>query len=535
MLNRSAHKSKRLRILLLLAGLCVCCVSTLRAQNHPNSPVFKDYKQARQSPFVEQSDATYQIWEGFMLTRKASTGDMLAQHELGIRYLLGRGFRADTVKGAYWIRKAAERNLMPARFNLAILLFNGWGIDWNPFEAYQHFQYCADKGMVEAEYVMAQLFSENLVVSRDWSKAFSWVKKAADSGYEPAREVLGEFAKRASVALPDSSLAKTKHAGAIRDSSGRKGPGSSLGWEPVFLEFGHDTVRGTDDIALLKDVLQQAGPKLTKAFGMAQMLEGKRDIDSVELQSLEQASESGSPEALTVLGRCYEKGIVVKKNLVLASEYYIRAVRLGSSRAPELLWKLIQEKDYFPALKLRAAKDDPDAQFAWGSLTAFGFDPVLIQAGAFITPDQAVKLLTQSAHRGHRQALVELGLCCYSGRWVTQDVEKAFEYWKKAAALGSKDAQVRLAIARVRSIGQTGDREHTIDELRQAAEEGSMLAEVALGYCYETGNGVPQNKGEASKLYRSSAQRGSEDAYLALRRMYDEIRPPGDEFRLAER
>ena len=498
----------------------------LSAQNHPNSPVFKDYRRARESPFVEQSDATYQIWEGFMLTRKASTGDVLAQHELGIRYLLGRGFRADTVKGAFWIRKAAEKNLMPARFNLAILLFNGWGTGWDPFEAYRNFQYCADKGMVEAEYIMAQMLTENLVVSRDWSKAYFWVKKAADSGYEPAREMLSEFAKRASTAGPDSAARKDR-----TDSTKT----SNIGWEPVFLEFGRDTAAGGGDMALLKDVLQQAGPKLTKALGMTQMLEGKRDVDSVELVSLEHAADGGSPEALTVLGRCYEKGIVVNRNAVLASEYYIRAIRLGSPRAPELLWKLIQEKEYFPALKSRSAKDDPDAQFAWGSILAFGFDPLLAKGGAYITGEQAIKLLSQSAQHGSHPALVELGLCYYSGRWVRQDAEKALEYWRKAATLGSRDAQIRLDIAEVRSPVASGDRDRAINDLRKAADEGSMLAEVALGYCYETGNGVPLDKGNASKLYRSSAQRGSEDAYIALRRMHDEIRPRESEFKIAER
>ena len=43
---------------------------------------------------------------------KANNGDASAQHELGIRYLLGRGFGVDTVKSAYWIQKAADRVLL---------------------------------------------------------------------------------------------------------------------------------------------------------------------------------------------------------------------------------------------------------------------------------------------------------------------------------------------------------------------------------------------------------------------------------------
>jgi len=66
------------------------------------------------------------------------------------------------------------------------------------------------------------------------------------------------------------------------------------------------------------------------------------------------------------------------------------------------------------------------------------------------------------------------------------------------------------------------------------AGEGSILAEVALALCYETGRGVRQQKGEAARLYRNAAQRGSQSAYDALRRMHDEIRPPGKEFEISD-
>jgi TPR repeat protein len=61
-----------------------------------------------------------------------------------------------------------------------------------------------------------------------------------------------------------------------------------------------------------------------------------------------------------------------------------------------------------------------------------------------------------------------------------------------------------------------------------------VLAEMALGYCYETGTGVLQRKGEAAKLFRSAASRGSLDAFRALKRMHDELRPASAEFRISD-
>jgi len=87
---------------------------------------------------------------------------------------------------------------------------------------------------------------------------------------------------------------------------------------------------------------------------------------------------------------------------------------------------------------------------------------------------------------------------------------------------------VRSAIVTVRS--GRGDIETAVRELQNAARRGSVLAEFALGFCYETGRGLPQNKGEAARFYRNSAQRGSQDAYRALVRLHDEIRPHDKEF-----
>ena len=69
--------------------------------------------------------------------------------------------------------------------------------------------------------------------------------------------------------------------------------------------------------------------------------------------------------------------------------------------------------------------------------------------------------------------------------------------------------------------------------LRSAASEGSLLAEFALGYAYEQGIGARKDLGEAASYYRTAASRGSQDAYRALRRMYDDLRPADPEFRVA--
>ena len=70
--------------------------------------------------------------------------------------------------------------------------------------------------------------------------------------------------------------------------------------------------------------------------------------------------------------------------------------------------------------------------------------------------------------------------------------------------------------------------------LEQAADDGSILAEMALAFCYERGIGVPTRTAEAVRLYRIAARRGSQDAYRALRRLHDGLRPDERRFHIDE-
>ena len=509
--------------------LCaLCCWSSLHAQTHPNSPVFKDYQASPLTLFIERSDATYQLWQGFMLVREANGGDVLAQHELGIRCLTGRGFAADTTKGAYWIQKAADQHLLTARYNLGILLYNGWGVRWNPFDAYRNFRDCAEKRLPEAQFVLGQFYGDNLVVPRNWETAYVWVKKAADAGYEPAKEALPEFARRVPRQLLDSSSTTTK--GRSKDSTSQNSA-QALGL--VFLDFDEDSsARHADDLTLLKDVLRSGNEDVRNALGLSDTSSGKLGVDSIGVRTILKAAEAGSPEALTILGRCYEKGIGVKKDLVLAAVTYVRAIRLDSPRASELLWKLFHEKEFAERIVKEATNDDPDAQYAWAGMLGLGFNPGLVHPQAQLTEEQALHLLQSAAGRNHPQAMIELGLCYYSGRWVHQERERAFELWRRAVDLGSREAELRLAVTSVREDQDSASVRASFTILNSAAQEGSVLAEVALAYCYENGKGVGENKGKAAKLYRESAQRGSQDAFRSLKRMHDEMRPEEGEFRI---
>jgi len=512
----------------LLACFLVTAFSwPLQSQDRSDSPIFKSYRPPSPSTLLKRSDVSYNLLKIFILERNAYAGDILAQHELGLRYLLGEGVEADTLKGAFWIQRAAEGGLTDALYNLGILYFNGMGVEWNPFTAYREFLASAQQGSPEAQYILSMFLTENLVLPRNWEEAYRWLKESAGVGYGPAKEALAEFEQRGLGVKQADADAKSDSGSPAKKPAIKQ----TLGF--VFQDAGTDT-SSQSDVALLKDALREASPQLKRALGLSNRPNSRLDLDTSGLKVIEDAAEEGSPEALSILGRAYERGAGAKKDLVLASVYYIRAIRMSSLRAPALLARMIDQPDYFRDLKSRVEKNDPDAEFVWAALAALKLDYLLAKYQGFITEPQALEFLKKAAAVDHIQATIELGLCYYAGRWVPESREQAIALWDKAASLGSKEARTRLAALAVRSESDSTKLRQATDILESAAQRGSVLAQVALGYCYETGTWLPKKAGEAARLYRSAAQRGSQDAYFALRRMHDRIRPKDREFQLSD-
>ena len=473
------------------------------------------------SALIVESDPSAQLLEGFILIQKANSGDPVAEQEVGLRYLFGRDFPSDTVKAAMWIRKAADQSLLTAKYNLAILTNNGWGTDWNPFEAFKLFLAAARGNMSEAKYMVGLSYVDDLVVPRNWNVAYRYLSEAAEQGFKPAKEVLDEFAKRGIHVNKDSSTIQSDSTEASKEVEKGKGKPDTA-WTPVFLDLQRDPPTALDDTTLLKEAYREANITARYALDTGPAKHRRVEEDTGMVRIIE-AAEYGNPEALTLIGRLYEEGIGVERDLVLGAEYYIRAVRFDSPRASQLLWKLEQSSDFHKQLDERSQRNDPVALFVWAGLTALHLDPTL-------NDQKALELLEKSADKHHVPALIELGLCSYQGRWVNQDKNAAIAVWNEAASLGSKEAAVRIAAAKV--TGDFSDHQYNVylPILFDAAQEGVLVAQLALAYCYEHGFGLQLNKGEAARMYRVCAQRGSQNAFQSLRRMYDEIRPKEKEF-----
>lgn len=497
-------------------------------QDSTRSLAFKKNRPYKNNPYFYQPDLSYQILQQFKLVQIANSGDPLAQHELGLRLLTGEGIAPDTVTAVYWIKKAASQKLTAALYNYGIMLINGWGTEWDPFTAYENFLSAAESGMSQAQYIIGILYTDNLIVQRDFNKSYFWIKKSADNGFDPAKEILSELNSKVSNEFKDS-VAQNKFSYSSskqysnEDTKNNIQPSVGL----VFIDFDSeiDTVKDVSDAVLINDLIRLDNKMVSDSIKSLKDSSFLNNASARDLKFLSDLAEAGSPEALTLLGRLYQTGNLTELNFLLAAEYYIRATILDSPRAAYLLWKLIREKDFFSILNSGINNDDPTAQFIWYGLQKLGYDNRL-------TEQDALTLLEKSAAQNHLPAIIELGYNYYAGKYVAEDKNKGVQLWNYAKENRSIEAKVRLAVSKIYDSKFADSLSEEVRILRESEANGSLLAQFTLGYCYEKGIVLKKSLPEAVKFYRAAAQRGNQFAYQQLKRLYDNLRPAVERFKV---
>lgn len=487
------------------------------------SEAYKKQGFSKHSPLLKPKYPTYTLAATYVLKEKAKKGDPFAQHELGIRYILGVGVPIDTVLAADWIGKAASKNLPAANFNYGIMLHGGIGVEWNPFEAYKNFKVSAESGMEQAQYIFGLMYTDNLIVNRNLIEAKNWLQKSADKGFEESIRVLDELAKQG---IGKSADTARNHSSG-KESVPKKNAYSALvsnEYELDFYNFVSDSLSENEEKEVLNDILSSKHNELKKMLKVSISEDSLTQKDTTAIGIINYASISGSPEALLIKAKLEESGIGIEQNYITAAANYLKAFRLGSFKAAESLLKISQRKNFYSSLEKEVKRNNADAMFVWAGLIALGLD-------YSITEEQAFELLEKARKQKHTNAIIELGLAYYSGSIVKKDSLKALDYFSEAANLGSNEAIVRLAFIKIKN-GNKAENASNISILDKYSKKGSVLAEAALAHCYEYGIAVKQNKGKAASLYRQAAQRGNEAAYNSLRNMYDLLRPDEEEFKI---
>ena len=165
-------------------------------------------------------------------------------------------------------------------------------------------------------------------------------------------------------------------------------------------------------------------------FLLSQICQQKRDLDGM-LHWLRQACNMDHPDALDVLGHCFEKGLGVAKDYVAAMTYYDRAIKKDSIPATfhkaELLYISKQahaNEDLIRELLVKAA----ESRFV-PALRAIGY--LAVQQAS--SRDMGLKCLRQAAHQGDSVAAFIQAWCLLQG-WGGENRKSEAKYHLQQAA-----------------------------------------------------------------------------------------------------
>ncbi|MGH9642133.1 MAG: AMIN domain-containing protein [Terriglobales bacterium] len=275
-----------------------------------------------------------------------------------------------------------------------------------------------------------------------------------------------------------------------------------------------------------------------------------------DLQSLEDKARSGDPEAQTMLALAYHAGVLLKKDDDEASRLLHKAADRKYMAAEESL-------GIFAETGIAMDHPAPTEALAWykqaaqqGSVDAETDIALLYANGKGVTrdPRQAVSWFRRAAEGGDASAQYNLALMYERGegvapdfkeaiRWHTAaadqnlippllalgeiflqppnssiqtDVNKAIQYYERAANLGSASAEVTLGTIYSKGLPGKVDYDKAAEWYRKAAEKGDPDGEFALGVSCATGHGVPVDYALARQWLTAAANQGQIEAQYDL-------------------
>ena len=85
-----------------------------------------------------------------------------------------------------WFRKAAEKGVANAQYDLGTMYVIGQGVSQNYQEAESWFRKAAEKGDARAQIKLGRMYAEGQGVSQDYVQAHKWINLAASRTKENA-------------------------------------------------------------------------------------------------------------------------------------------------------------------------------------------------------------------------------------------------------------------------------------------------------------------------------------------------------------
>ncbi len=259
----------------------------------------------------------------------AEGGDPIAQNNLGVLYLQGRGTQRDYGYARVWFERAAQRGLAGAMYNLGIMYLRGYGMSKAPAIAAHWLEQAAMAGDREAQFSLGLLFYRGEGVARDLGQARAWFTRAADQGLPDAAYNLAVMQLQGQGGTTDAA-----QAAAYLERSQHDSERSALLLAQLKLERRDDPAAVKAARDLLKRLADSGNPEAQFHLGMAHVLgQGMpRDFEEGRFW-LQQAARQGLGVAQLNLGNIYVRGLGTDPDLIQAWSWFSLGAANGESAA----------------------------------------------------------------------------------------------------------------------------------------------------------------------------------------------------------
>lgn len=446
--------------------------------------------------------------------KEASSGYPAAQYELGQLYEKGEYVNQSAKWANFWYHKAANQHYVAAELKLANAFAKGWGEEQSDVKAFHWYEKAAMQGNITAQTIVGLCYLEGRGTAKDIIQGKSWLVKSAGKDDNQARYELSKLllardkinsdeSKQAIIYLNEA--AQSNHIPAMlmladlyRVELGQKDNAARLYAKALEMK----SPEGQYHVAILIKNHQLEAPY---SF-----------IDLIRLSSAQ-----GFAPAELELGMLYEDGNGVKKDPVLAFQYYLAAAKKEEPIAAYhvglsyIFGYLGQEKNVQEGikwLKIAAQKGAGGARYILASLYLEGY-PVLE------SKKQAVEYLYQSAKAGSQEAKIKLAKALLQFDNPKFD-QIAFQWLLHAQE--EQEAKYLLGEFYQSGIGTPVNYEKAIEIFQELADKDHPLAQSKLATLYYFGQGVEPNLGKAKYYFLASAKQGVPEAKNWLNILFKE-------------
>jgi tRNA A-37 threonylcarbamoyl transferase component Bud32 len=114
-----------------------------------------------------------------LLLPAALKGNPVAQHRIGVMYVMGQGVEQDFAEATRWFRKAAEQGQGESQFSMGLRYQLGQSVAKDDKEAARWFKLAADQGIGAAAEALANQYSKGESVPQDLVEGYKWAVVAA--------------------------------------------------------------------------------------------------------------------------------------------------------------------------------------------------------------------------------------------------------------------------------------------------------------------------------------------------------------------